>query len=163
MSIKPDQQEILERMQQLSEASGGRLTPQAVVDDAKDPASPLHAHFTWDVNEAAAERWLDQARTLIRTVHVTFRTEHTVVRAPYYVRDPSATSREPGYVAIKTLRTEADMAREAVVNEFSRAADVLRRAKNIAKALSLDAEVEDLISDVIDLRDRVSEGSPQAN
>ena len=48
----------------------GVLTPEAIVEAAKDPASPLHREFEWN-NSAAATAWrLHQARQLIIRVHV---------------------------------------------------------------------------------------------
>jgi hypothetical protein len=162
-TIRADKTEVLDRLRELADANGGRLKPQDVVDDARDEASPLHAYFTWDVEKAAAERWLDQARTLIRSVEVTFRTDITVVRAPYFVRDPAAGPKVPGYVAVKALRTESDLAREAIVNEFSRVADLMRRAQNLAKALQLEEEVGALVSQVVELRDRVAASAEQSS
>lgn len=50
----------------------GVLTPQLVVEEARDPASPLHDRFEWD-DTAAGERYRQhQARQLIRTVRVTY-------------------------------------------------------------------------------------------
>lgn len=49
----------------------GMLTPRTVLEDARNPESPLHHRFTWD-NDEAAERWrLQEAARLLR---VTFRT-----------------------------------------------------------------------------------------
>lgn len=156
MNPRADQAEILDRLKELATAGGGRLTPQAVVDDAKDESSPLHGHFTWDIDKAAAERWLDQARTLIRSVEITFRTETVVVRVPYFVRDPEAGPKEQGYISVKAVRTESDLAREVLVQEFSRVADLMRRARVLAKALQLDEEVGAMVDSIVELRDRVA-------
>jgi hypothetical protein len=50
----------------------GKLTPQLVVDEASDPANPLHEHFEWDDAVAAHEHRLSQARALIRKVKITY-------------------------------------------------------------------------------------------
>lgn len=50
----------------------GEVTASAVVQEAKSKRSPLHPYFTWEWRRAAEERWLDQARELIRSVHVVF-------------------------------------------------------------------------------------------
>jgi len=50
----------------------GRLTPQVVVDDARDRTSPLHGFFEWNDGRAAEQYRLDQARHLIRSVKVTY-------------------------------------------------------------------------------------------
>ena len=48
----------------------GLIYPRVVVDWAKDhPDSELHSRFNWNVEEAAYERWLWQARTLI-SLHI---------------------------------------------------------------------------------------------
>ena len=51
-------------------AAGGDLTPSAVVDAARNPASAMHSLFDWD-DAVAAEKWrLEQARSVIRHIHV---------------------------------------------------------------------------------------------
>ena len=46
------------------------LTPEAVVEAARCPDSPLHGGFEWDDSVAAAQYRLDQARYLLRMVVV---------------------------------------------------------------------------------------------
>ena len=50
----------------LAELHQGRVTPEIVVEAARDPASPLHSAFTWDDAQAAHEHRLAQARVLLR-------------------------------------------------------------------------------------------------
>jgi hypothetical protein len=53
-------------LRRIAEEHGGILRAQNVVEEAGQPASPLHEYFTWD-NTAAAHHWrLQQARGLIR-------------------------------------------------------------------------------------------------
>jgi len=51
----------------------GELTPQDVVDDARNPNSPLHSHFEWDDSRAAEQHRLKQARGLIKAVVAVYR------------------------------------------------------------------------------------------
>jgi len=44
----------------------GKVDPLDLISAARDPNHPCHEDFTWDVNQAAAERWRDQARSIIR-------------------------------------------------------------------------------------------------
>lgn len=44
----------------------GTITPQGVVDSARDPKSPLHAEFIWDDAKAAQRQRLARAYELIR-------------------------------------------------------------------------------------------------
>lgn len=51
----------------------GKLTPQLVVDVARDPAHPLHARFEWN-DAVAGEAWRrQQAHDLIRKAKVVYR------------------------------------------------------------------------------------------
>jgi hypothetical protein len=55
------------------EKRDGLIKPQAVVDAARDPASPLHGLFEWDDAAAAKKQRLATARQIIRSV--TFRVQ----------------------------------------------------------------------------------------
>tara|TARA_Y100000310_G_scaffold271175_1_gene285547 strand:- start:8129 stop:8614 length:486 start_codon:yes stop_codon:yes gene_type:complete len=55
------------------EAGTDGVTPAMVVKDAKDPSSPLHDAFEWDVEVAAYHYQLHQARNLLN--HVRYRRE----------------------------------------------------------------------------------------
>lgn len=72
----------------LADAHDGRLSPDIVVAAAIDPTSPLHSKFEWDDTEAAKEHRRNQARALIRSVRVEFRTETFSFSAPAYIREP---------------------------------------------------------------------------
>ena len=50
----------------------GELTPKDVVDDARNPNSPLHSFFDWNDTSAAEQHRLHQARGLIRSVVAIF-------------------------------------------------------------------------------------------
>lgn len=54
-------------------AQHGKLTPQVVVDTARDPEHPLHSRFEWD-DSVAGEAWRrQQAHDLIRKAKVVYR------------------------------------------------------------------------------------------
>lgn len=153
---------IKRRLAELEKKGKGILTPQAVVDDAEKPGSPLHDQFEWNNTKAAYEFRLDQARALIVTVKYIFRTEKTTVRAVYYHRNPNAAGNEPGYVGIPTLRSDEDMSRSALCDAFRRVGDELNRARQLAIALDLDREVEQLLNAVMDIRRKIGD-EPRAS
>lgn len=146
----------------LARANNGRITPDDVVADARKKDSPLHDLFEWDVKKAAAHHWKETARSLIRSVEVRVTVNNITVSAPVYVRDPTQETGKQGYIAVSELRRDHDGARFAIVNEFQRAADLLRRARSLAVALDIDEEVDDVISDIVELRDRVQHPEPEA-
>ncbi len=148
---------VRQRLEALARANGGRLTPEHVVADARDKLSPLHVHFEWDTKKAAQLYWLEQARQLIRSVRVEVVTESKTVTCVAFVRDPSAAGDQQGYVPISRLQTDKEFARTALVSEFSRVGDMLRRARELAAALDAQADVDDLLERVTGLRRRFIE------
>lgn len=135
----------------------GTLTPELVVEDAKQPSSPLHELFEWNTEKAAQAHWHDVARQLIRNVRVTVVNEDRVLKAPYFVRDPSLPHAQQGYTTVERLRTDADMARDAVADECSRAAAAFRRAQEVAVAVGVDDDIEQLLQDTLALGQRVKQ------
>lgn len=133
----------------------GTLTPEIVVEDAKQPASPLHELFDWDKERAATAHWHDVARQLIRNVRVVIVNEGRVLKAPFFVRDPSLDNKQQGYTTVDRLRTAPELAREAVADECSRAAAAFRRAQEVATAVGVESDVHALLSQTLALSERV--------
>lgn len=64
----------------------GELTPQDIVNDARNDNSPLHSFFEWDDGAAAEAHRLAQARGLIRSVVAIYTSpDKTAVRQKAYV------------------------------------------------------------------------------
>jgi Glu-tRNA(Gln) amidotransferase subunit E-like FAD-binding protein len=148
------------RLEEIAARNAGRLTPEDAIEDAKDEESPLHQHFTWDDSDAAHKQRLYEARALIRSVRVTTIVDQTVHRTIAYIRDPSRPSDEGGYIATAVLRTDEDLARAALVEEFSRAAPAMLRALEVARALSLENEFAEQIGAIEALIDEVLAANP---
>lgn len=152
--------EIDDALHELAKKHRGRLTPELVVEAAKDKTSPLHGCFNWNVKAAAYQHWLYQARKLIMSVRVEITTTQFAVKAPAYVRDPAAPGGTQGFASLSRLRSDEEMAREAVIAEFSRAASALSRARAVAVALGLADEIEELRGQVLALAERVHPEGP---
>lgn len=135
---------VKKRLQQLLNANGGVLTPDAVIADAKKKDSPLHGEFQWDLKKAAYQHWLDQARELIRSVQIVIQLDEKVVSTVHYVRDPVALPGKQGYVELLSLRDDEDRAKETIAEEFARADAALQRAQTIALVLNFDGDVEEV-------------------
>lgn len=72
--------ELRELIQGVYDANG-RLTPELVLDTARDPGHPLHSRFEWDDSVAAERHRRDQAHRLIRSVRVVYK-QGTETSAP---------------------------------------------------------------------------------
>lgn len=121
-----------------------RLTPDEVIADAKDPTSPLHDEFEWDVNEAALEHWRATARQLIRSVRYTVEIASTQIDVSRYVHDPDR-GHEQGYVSVSRVLTEKDLAARCLAEELSRAESAATRALSYAAVFQLEKAVTQLI------------------
>lgn len=55
----------------------GKVTPEAVVERAANERSALHGWFVWDDTEAASLYRLQQARTLLKAVHIVVEKDET--------------------------------------------------------------------------------------
>jgi len=133
---------IRKRLARISGLNGGRLTPDAIVDDAKSHDSPLHEHFEWDDSVAAGKFRIDQARGLIRWVSQKITTEGKTICVPFYIRDPTASGSEQGYIETARLRTSEDVARAALRAEMISANALCDRAIALAEFFGLGSEVE---------------------
>lgn len=108
-------------------AERARLTPDDVVEEAADLASPLHHFFEWDNNEAAARFRLIQAAGLIRSVKVRVtRTkgneeEDLTIRAwvAAHAAAPDLEDVPDGYMPEAEVRTNPEL-REALLRQMRR-------------------------------------------
>jgi hypothetical protein len=135
------------------EREKGRLIPADLVEDARDPDSPLHAYFTWDDTEAAEKYRLHQARTIIRSVKCDVTVRDISLSVVRYVRDPDLDTNASGYRNIMNIRTEEDSARATIIDEMKRVSDAIRRAKTIAAVLGVVddlTQIDVLVHSVID-------------
>lgn len=140
---KAKREAIAARLEKIASLNGGRLTPDAVLKDAKSASSPLHDQFEWNDSVAAVQWRLAQARELIRSVKVEVQTESRIVSTVRYVRDPSA-GEEQGYVDVNKLRGERGLAVDALLSELKAARALLERAHSLAEALGLSNDFDDL-------------------
>jgi hypothetical protein len=101
---RADAQVLGETLDAIRKERGGRLTPKAVVEAARDEASPLHLHFEWDDAAAAEAYRRDQAREIIRVVRV--EDDDGEVRPAYFsVRSKGGQS----YAALEDVLSSRDL------------------------------------------------------
>lgn len=134
----------------------GKLTPEQVVDAARDEASPLHVYFEWRDDKAADAYRIEQARSLIRSVTVRVETtDDRLISTPVYVRDPARREDEQGYVALASIKDDPASARAALMFELTRIEGLFERAENIATVCGLADQVQRLARRTGALRSRV--------
>lgn len=94
-----DPQEIGEAIEALADK-----TPKAIVDNARDPESPLHRHFEWN-DAAAAEKWRHQQARLIISCIISIDGNNEPERAFHSITDKAGTA----YHSIQEIRSSGDL------------------------------------------------------
>jgi len=145
--------EVRAWLRAIGQRNNGVITPEAVVEAAKDPASPGYALFEWDVKAAAYENWINRAREIIRTVRVEERQvtrENVTINVGSYVHDPRLPEKTAGYVTTTALRLEPKTARDALAVEILAVKAAVQRTLRIATELGLESRAKADLRRVID-------------
>lgn len=140
---------IHSELKQLADES--RLTPQAVVEQARNPTSILHAFFQWDDQKAAQQHRLDQARRLISSFEIVVISHRKEYRVQEFVEDPRK-ERQQGYVAITSIVDDKQVARNFIERELAVAATYVEKCTTYAELVGLRKQVEGLRQDIEGLR-----------
>ncbi|WP_233872383.1 hypothetical protein [Paraburkholderia adhaesiva] len=149
MTTREQTDSVRDHLQAMCNRARGNLTAEAVVRDATRKESVLHPYFEWNDGRAAHQYRIEQARELIRGVHIVYESHAETLRVPAYVRNPSASR---GYVPVTKLRTDRERAREALLTEIMLVHGALDRARRVACALDLSDQIESLLRGVLDVR-----------
>ena len=153
--VKLDTPEVRERLALLHERCGGDLQASAVVEDARDEASPLHPLFEWDDAKAAEQQRLDRAREVIRTVRVEITHHRLEIKIPAYIPAPNVRS---GYLSTVQVRDDKEQKREAMMVEIDRTISLIRRTLDLGLALNELPMVQRRLAEALGLG--VSSGKP---
>lgn len=130
--VHADAQPIGEALMDLAQTNGvdgmTGLTPEDVVDAARDPRSPLHTLFEWD-NEHAANLWRrTKARLIIASIRVQYEAEETHQIAFVNVR----VSGERYYVPTSIAARNADLRSQMLQDARSGLQGWQRRYRDLA-------------------------------
>jgi hypothetical protein len=139
----------------LSTQGGERITPAHYVEEARNPASPLHDTLEWDDDKAAEAHRLSQARAWIRSVNVAFEIGEHTVYVPAFVRDPDAHSLEQGYIETKTICNDTKRKHEVVRRLLERVEGEVYKVRQFAEVFDIEDDVETLLAAVTRARERV--------
>lgn len=142
----------------------GRLTPERIVDAARDPDSYGHGLFEWDDAKAGHLFRIGQARALLAT-RITVTVSEVDSTVPLYARDPDAPSGVQSYVRVVSDHRPApdkDTRHSMLVDEFTRINSLLVRARALAAFFDMADDVDDLINRVGMIRKRFDPPQPEA-
>lgn len=112
--ISLDAQKAGEELDRLRTRHNGQLTPETVVEKARDPKSHLHAHFEWDDAAAAENYRQEQAGQLIRSLTVDITRSN--IEEPKHIRAFVNVERDGDrhYVAIAHAMSDEQLRRQVL-------------------------------------------------
>lgn len=144
----PDANVVGAHIEMLREKFKGEITPQDVLDDARNDNSPLHSFFEWSDSAAAEQHRLAQARGLIRSVVAIYtQPDKPAVRQKAYVhiaQGETSHYREVGHamsvkstrdIVLKTAWRELQAWRQRY-KDLQEFADLFEVADDIGKKLA---------------------------
>ena len=115
----------------------GRLTPEYLVEQARDPSHILHEEFTWEDREAAHQHRMMQARQIIRGVRYKVTIREVVLRPRAYVHDPDLPADEQGYISVARISGDSERAQRAFEREVERVRSAALRGVELGQALGI--------------------------
>jgi hypothetical protein len=133
----------------IAKANGGILTPDAVVEHARDPKSILHGDFDWNDQTAAHEQRLNAARRLITSIRVVIEIKNVKVSAISYVRDIRQERGDQGYISVEGLARRKEDAKETLLLELERIIGTVQRTRMIAASLGLESFFEAILEEAL--------------
>ena len=129
----------------------GRVDPVELIEAARSPDHPCHSDFTWDVEQAASERWRDQARELIRSVKFEVIVED--VGNPVCMYVPSG-DEDSMFVSLPKIRSKAQ-ASAVVLAEVARLLGNASRAYGIALSKT-NIVGADVVAQLLSIREQLA-------
>jgi hypothetical protein len=135
---------------------GELLQPSDVVNAARSEDSILHKFFDWDDSHAAHAWRMTQARGLIRQFRYVITTETTQISSVYYIRDPDLEQGEAGYIPAQRLLGDPERCRAVLMAEFTRAASMFRRARELSQVFGMEHEIDEIFDLVDTLNKKIS-------
>jgi hypothetical protein len=127
-------EELKAALEVLAKKHNGHLSPEVIIEEARDPASKFHSCFDWNDATAAHRQRLAVARALIRAIRVEIRTQtHTFADVPIYAHDPRKENRSQGYISLQSADRENK--RAILLDELERLIAQLGRTKKVAAAV----------------------------
>jgi hypothetical protein len=140
------------RVRQIYKKAGKVLRPEDIIEDARDPKSPLHDSFEWDDSKAAHAYRMEQARRLIREIRVDVEYNSHEITAPVYVQD---TRRDKGYIAAEDLKSDRQHAAECLARRLRACYSDLAANRELASKLELSDAFDRFLDGLEKLRELV--------
>lgn len=138
-----------EIVEQLADRNGGVCPPSAVVDEARDPGSPLHPVIFRLEQDQAAEAWYRQeARQLVNDITVVVEGSTVRPAAFYSVQIMGADGPQVGYAPREMVVASADLHAQALQEALEYLNGFRRRFRHLQELAPVMSAIEDIETSV---------------
>lgn len=134
---------VIERLAQ----ERGAATARNLLNEAKDPASPIHRYFEWDDAEAADAHRLERARLLIRSIRIVVSTASVPIETKAF--HVTTSCGQTGYRPAATVFADQDMSTQVVATAMRELSGWRARYQQYRKVAQL-APIFDVIDGALD-------------
>jgi hypothetical protein len=131
LSRKVDAEKAVQELERIN-AVFGMLTPELIVDAARDKNNPLHSLFDWN-DTVAAEKWrMQQARTVLNNIEVTVISNGEIRNISVY----EVTTKAQGYKNIVCFdKSDVEFVKNQILRDLSYLKTKLQVYKNFNKVV----------------------------
>lgn len=140
-------------------SKNGSLNPEAVVEAARDPGSPLHDQFEWDNAKAAHAYRLETAKALIRDFQVEITHYDVTFKVPSYVSNPK---KDGTYIETMKVAKKHEVAEKVLSDELARIIGAVRRAQSLAAAFNLTSSFDRMLDIALETEKSLAEWAESA-
>lgn len=131
------------------EAARGRPpTADEIIEEAADPAHPLHEDFEWDDTKAGHSWRKQQANAIKRSVEVISIIRGRAIQHVLYVRNPDA-GHQQGSINVTTVEPRSAEAMRVLQMCVARIRSHIQTARSVAAVLGLEHELQVLLEQLL--------------
>ena len=143
--LRGDPEKVAKHLERIANKHGGDLRPDAVVENARRKASPIHDYFEWDDAVAAEAHREEQARHLIRSI-VKITDTGDPVRAYHHVTYITGTEDDTGrgYVTLERAASEEQLRVQIIRRLYAQARGFAREARAFEEFAGVVKALEEL-------------------
>lgn len=131
-------------LEQIQKRTGRRgIKPSEVIDEAKEPSSPLHEFFEWDNTKAAEAYRVEQARHLLAAITVEYEDVNESRPVRLFVNmKPQGEGNEREYIPTVAVLSDASMRAQLIRQALGEADAWRKRYEHLNELANVFAAIE---------------------
>ncbi len=140
-----------DELESIKQENGGEITPQTVLNRARNSANKLHKAFEWDDTKAAHRFRLNQAMNLIKGIHVVREDKALDEGVAIYhnvTRSSSADETKTVYMDIEDIMSDPIARDDLLRRAINEAVSFRKKYYALSEIAKIHAAIEETLTDV---------------